>query len=110
MKTNIFFSNYRCRACGFKYSEPMWDDEKSPSDDICLACNCQAGLHDWTIEDVEKYRGVWIGKGMKSGCPLHLRPNGYNPETTLIEAFQEIGVPEDFVRTRWLSLRPKRIS
>ncbi len=58
-----------CRVCGWLFNSPVRDEEGFGSYDICPACGCEAGNHDWTLEDAREYRQQWIANGMKWWFP-----------------------------------------
>jgi hypothetical protein len=61
----------------------VWDEGGGGSYDICPSCGCEAGNHDWTLEDTREYRQQWIANGMKWWFPdpkVKPMPSGWNPQ------------------------------
>lgn len=56
-----------CRVCGYQYpiDNPTWEDEETPSHDICICCGNQFGYNDADVEQVREYRAYWISAGAK---------------------------------------------
>jgi hypothetical protein len=59
--------NIFCRVCGYEYSidNPAWNDDETPSHDICICCGVQFGYEDDAYEGVINYRTKWLNEGAK---------------------------------------------
>ncbi|MBK8190444.1 MAG: hypothetical protein IPK79_08340 [Vampirovibrionales bacterium] len=73
----------RCRVCGYLEQGEFWVDGEDPTYCICPSCGCEAGNHDFTLEETREYRQKWIDGGMKWVYPdpaCRPIPPNWNPK------------------------------
>lgn len=84
MSNNIEEKYWPCRVCGFDMEFDAWggDENLSFSYVICRCCGSEAGVNDFDIAAVRRYRQRWLDEGCKWFSPAH-RPNNWNLEEQL---------------------------
>lgn len=70
--------HFCCRVCWYKNStKPWWDDNKTPTFDICPCCWVEFWYEDNNFISVILYRNKWIN----AGCiwfDINLKPNNWD--------------------------------
>ena len=76
--------NIFCRVCGYEYSieSPTWEDDETPSHNICICCGVQFGYEDDIYKGVIEYRNKWIKEGAKWFSP-NRKPEDWDLEVQL---------------------------
>lgn len=79
-------SEYHCRVCGYKYQDPTWFEDETPSHDICVCCGVQFGYEDTQQEAVREYRNNWMQNGAKWFSANHrFKLNSWDLELQLLQ-------------------------
>lgn len=75
-----------CRVCGYDLEFDVWggDDNSNCTHDICDCCGAEAGLDDFNLEVVRRYRQEWIAGGHKWFSPEE-KPKNWDIEKQLAQ-------------------------
>jgi hypothetical protein len=88
--TENTMTQHICPVCGYpELSEPAYNEDGFPSDDICVSCNYQFGYHDddQFITHVQ-WREKWMAEGMPWSSSYLKPPKGWDP----VKQLENIGV------------------
>ena len=82
---------FYCRICWYKnINKPWWDDDKTPSFDICPCCWVEFWYEDNNLDSLNFYRNNWI-KNWCNWFDINLKPNNWN------FAIQKLNIPQDYI-------------
>lgn len=93
---------YDCPVCGFDgLAEPAYFDAESPSDDICECCGFQFGLHDFSVDGVDRsvFHEQWRERWIAGGC-LWWSTTPPPPDWSAQRQLERIGIRRSIDRPR----------
>lgn len=81
---------FYCRVCWYKnIDKPWWDNNKTPTFDICPCCWVEFWYEDNNLSSVISYRNKWINDGC-NWFDINLKPINWNLNEQLFN------IPDNF--------------